>query len=187
MPTDTVYGIGVALDARDGLPRLFAAKERPLDKAIVLLLGDAEQAAIVGEWSPEARALADAFWPGGLTLVLRRRGGATLPPELTAGADTIGVRLPDHECPRFLARALGPLPVTSANRSGSPAATDAQGVIDQLGERIELVLAGGPARGGVASTVVDCSGEEPRILRAGAIGAAELQAALAAPWLGEGR
>ena len=178
MPTDTVYGIGVALDAPDGLPRLFAAKERPLDRAIVLLVADLEQAASVGVISPAARILAERFWPGGLTLVLAQAPGATLPAELTAGAATIGVRLPDHECPRALARALGPLPVTSANLSGQPDARDAAAVLAQLGERIDLVLDGGPARGGTPSTVVDCSGEAPKVLRAGAIASESLADAL---------
>ncbi len=169
MPTDTVYGVGVALDAQDGLPRLFAAKDRPLDRAIVLLVADAEQATTVGVLTPAARLLAECFWPGGLTLVLTQAAGAALPPILTGGAATIGVRLPDHDCPRALARVLGPLPVTSANLSGQPDARDASDVLAQLGSRLDLVLDGGPARGGVPSTVVDCSGETPRILRAGAI------------------
>jgi len=169
MPTDTVYGVGVALDAPDGLPRLFAAKDRPLDRAIVLLVADLEQAASVGALSPAARILAERLWPGGLTLVLAQASGARLPGVLTAGAATIGVRLPAHDCPRALARELGPLPVTSANLSGLPDVLDAAGVVAQLGDRVDLILDGGPARGGVPSTVVDCSGEVPRVLRAGAI------------------
>ena len=178
IPTDTVYGVGVALDAHDGLARLFAAKDRPLDKAIVLLVGDVDQAASTGVLTPAARALADRFWPGGLTLVLAQLPGARLPAVLTAGQSTIGVRLPDHACPRELADALGPLPVTSANLSGSPAATTAEEVVAQLGTRIDLILDGGPARGGVPSTVVDCSGESPRVLRAGAIGETEIASAI---------
>jgi L-threonylcarbamoyladenylate synthase len=176
MPTDTVYGVGVALDAPDGLPRLFAAKGRPLDRAIVLLLADADQAAEVGVMTPAARALADRFWPGGLTLVLSQTPDARLPSVLTAGARTIGVRLPDHSCPRELARQLGSLAVTSANLSGQPDARDAFEVLAQLGDRIDLVLDGGPARGGVPSTVVDCSSPEPRVLRAGAIEEADIAA-----------
>lgn len=178
MPTDTVYGVGVALNAPDGLPRLFAAKDRPLDKGIVLLVADVEQAATVGVLTPAARALAERFWPGGLTLVLAQAPGARLPAVLTGGAATIGVRIPDHECPRALARELGPLPVTSANVSGQPAASNAVDVMAQLGERVELVLDDGPARGGVPSTVVDCSGGEPRVLRAGAIDAGVIAQAL---------
>jgi L-threonylcarbamoyladenylate synthase len=178
MPTDTVYGIGVALGAPDGLARLFAAKDRPLDKAIVLLVGDVEQAAAVGVLTPAARLLAERYWPGGLTLVLAQLPEAGLPAVLTAGARTIGVRLPDHDCPRALARELGPLPVTSANLSGWPDARDATEVLAQLAGRVDLVLDGGPARAGVPSTVVDCSGPEPRVLRAGPIPASELETAL---------
>jgi L-threonylcarbamoyladenylate synthase len=178
MPTDTVYGVGVALDAEDGLLRLFAAKDRPFDKAIVLLCADLEQAASVGVLSPAARVLAERFWPGGLTLVVAQRPAAALPAVLTAGAATIGVRVPDHDCPRALARELGPLPVTSANLSGQPDARDAAAVIAQLGERTDLILDGGATRGGTPSTVVDCSGEVPRILREGAVDREPLEAAL---------
>jgi L-threonylcarbamoyladenylate synthase len=178
MPTDTVYGVGVVLEAPEGLQRLFAAKDRPLDRAIVLLVAEIEQAGTVGIMSPAARVLAARFWPGGLTLVLARASGARLPAALTDGAPTVGVRIPDHDCPRALAGALGPLPVTSANLSGQPDARDASGVLAQLGSRVDLVLDGGPARGGIPSTVVDCSGELPRVLRAGAIDRADLAAAL---------
>jgi L-threonylcarbamoyladenylate synthase len=178
MPTDTVYGVGVALDAKDGLERLFAAKDRPLDRAIVLLVASLEQAASVGIPTPAARLLAERFWPGGLTLVLPQVPGARLPAVLTGGAATIGVRLPDHDCPRALAGALGPLPVTSANLSGQPDARDASDVLAQLGSRVDLVLDGGQARGGTPSTVVDCSGDLPRILRAGSIPPAALAALL---------
>lgn len=99
MPTDTVYGVGVALAAPDGLPRLFAAKDRPLDRAIVLLVADLDQAASVGVLSPAARILAERFWPGGLTLVLTQGSGGLLPTVLTAGSSTIGIRLPNHDSP----------------------------------------------------------------------------------------
>jgi L-threonylcarbamoyladenylate synthase len=178
MPTDTVYGVGVALYAHDGLTRLFAAKDRPLDKAIVLLVADIDQAASVGVLSTAARILAERFWPGGLTLVLPQRPDAGLPAALTGGAATIGVRIPDHDCPRALASVLGPLPVTSANLSGQPDTRDAAAVMAQLGARIDLVLDGGATRGGTPSTVVDCSGDIPRILRAGAVSAQDIEAAL---------
>jgi L-threonylcarbamoyladenylate synthase len=178
MPTDTVYGVGVALGADDGLMRLFAAKDRPLDRAIVLLVADVEQAGEVGVLSPAARALAARFWPGGLTLVLAQTPDAGLPPELTAGLSTIGLRVPDHESPRALARDLGPLPVTSANLSGGPDARDAAAVMEQLGARIDLILDGGATRGGIPSTVVDCSGDLARILRPGAIDAAAVAGVL---------
>jgi len=178
LPTDTVYGVGVALFAHDGLPRLFAAKNRPLDKAIVLLVADVDQAAGVGVISPAARALAARFWPGGLTLVVPQRPDSGLPAVLTGGVATIGVRVPDHDCPRALASVLGPLPVTSANTSGGPDARDAAEVLAQLGDRIDLILDGGPTRGGTPSTVVDCTGERPKVLREGAVAGAILGVAL---------
>ncbi len=174
LPTDTVYGIAVALDTPSGIERLFAAKRRPPDRAIALLLEDAAQATRAGIMTPAAAALADAGWPGGLTLVVRQRPDVTWPSILTGGVATIGLRVPDHDAPRALARALGPLPTTSANVSGRPEATDAAGIVTELGDAIDLVLDGGPARGGPASTVVDCSGEHPTVLRAGAMSSAAL-------------
>jgi L-threonylcarbamoyladenylate synthase len=177
LPTDTVYGIGVALGTPGGVERLFAAKDRPPDKAIMVLADGPDQVEAVVEWPPAARILA-SLWPGGLTLVLPLRPGAPIPPALTAGTLTLGVRIPDHPTPRALARALGPLPTTSANRSGEPSALSASEVAVSLAGRVALVLDGGPSRGGTASTVVDCSAERPTILRAGAIPADRLAALL---------
>jgi L-threonylcarbamoyladenylate synthase len=185
MPTDTVYGIGVDLAVPGGIERLFEAKRRPTDRAIVLLLAEAGQAATLAEWPAAAAVLADAFWPGGLTLVLRQRHGTALPAELTGGRATIGLRVPDHPSPRALAAALGPLPVTSANISGLPEARTAAEILAQLGDAIDLVLDGGPSRGGPASTVVDCTVAQPRILRGGAISPAAIVACLRAASLPE--
>jgi L-threonylcarbamoyladenylate synthase len=184
IPTDTVYGIAVALDTPGGIERLFAAKQRPPDKAIALLLADWEQAASIGELTPSATALGRAFWPGGLTLVVPRRADVPLPAALTGGAlapgaiPTVGLRVPDHDAPRALARALGPLPTTSANRSGEPELRDADAIEAELGSALDLILDGGPAAGGPASTVVDCTGSEPVIRRAGAIPAERIEDAL---------
>lgn len=184
-PTDTVYGIAVSSRIAGGLERLFAAKQRPPDRAIVLLLADAEQASELGILGPAARALAAAFWPGGLSLIVQQRGD-TVPALSLATADdaeggrTVGLRVPDHPTPRALAAAVGPLPTTSANRSGDPEARDAQDVLDQLDAALDLVLDGGPARGPRPSTVVDVSGDLPRILRAGAVSGDEIGATLRA-------
>lgn len=169
LPTDTVYGIGVALATPGGVERLFAAKRRPPDKGIMLLLDDAAQAASIGIMTPAAQALADACWPGGLTVIVPQRPDVALPAVLTGGAPTIGLRAPDHDAPRALARAVGPLPVTSANVSGLPEASDAAEILAQLGDVVDLILDGGPAHGGPASTVVDCTGPAARILRVGAV------------------
>jgi L-threonylcarbamoyladenylate synthase len=169
LPTDTVYGIAVALGTPGGVERLFQVKQRPPDKGIMLLLDDAAQAATIGVMGAAAAALADAFWPGGLTVIVPRRPEVPLPAALTGGAPTIGLRVPDHDAPRALARGVGPLPTTSANVSGLPEARDAAGILDQLGDGVDLILDGGPAHGGPASTVVDCTGARPVILREGAI------------------
>ncbi len=180
LPTDTVYGIAVDLAVEGGIERLFAAKERPPEKGIVLLLADAAQAAGIGIMDAPAAALAGAFWPGGLTLILRRRPEVALPRSLTGGAPTVGLRVPDHPAPRAMAAVLGPLPTTSANRSGRPDARSAADVVDSLGDAVDLVLDGGPSAGGQPSTVVDLSGPEPRLLRAGAISGERIQAILVA-------
>lgn len=180
LPTDTVYGIAVALETPGGIERLFAAKSRSPDKAIALLLADPDQAAEIGEISSAGDALARAFWPGGLTLVVPRRRDRPLPAALTGGAlapgaiPTVGLRVPDHPAPRELARALGPLPTTSANRSGEPEARDADEIERLLGGSLQLILDGGPARGGPPSTVVDVTGDRPRIVRSGTIADAEI-------------
>lgn len=184
VPTDTVYGIAVALSTPGGIERLFAAKKRPPDKAIGLLLADAAQASDIGELSVAASTLAAAFWPGGLTLVVPRRADRPLPAALTGAAQapgavaTVGLRVPDHDAPRALASAVGPLPTTSANRSGEPEARDAAEIQDRLGDALDLILDAGPASGGPASTVVDATGDQLRILRAGAVSIEDLSRAL---------
>lgn len=178
LPTDTVYGVAVALETPGGVERLFRVKRRPPDKGIMLLLVNAAQAATIGVMGPAAAALADACWPGGLTVVVPQRPDIRLPVALTAGVETIGLRVPDHAAPRALAAAVGPLPTTSANVSGLPEAHDATEIIEQLGDAIDLILDGGPAHGGPPSTVVDCSGNLPLLLRSGAIPVARIVAIL---------
>jgi L-threonylcarbamoyladenylate synthase len=178
LPTDTVYGIAVDLSVAGGIERLFEAKRRPPDRAIMLLLADAGQAPGLAEWPPAAAVLADAFWPGGLTLVLLQRHGVALPTVLTGGRPTIGLRVPDHPSPRALAAGVGPLPVTSANVSGLPEAGTAAEILAQIGDAIDLILDGGPSRGGPASTVVDCTESIPRILRVGAVAPEDVAARL---------
>ena len=183
LPTDTVYGIGVSLATPGGIERLFAAKGRPPDRAIALLLADAGQAAEIGVLDRVAAALAKAFWPGGLTLVVPRRPDRTLPAVLAAGASTIGLRVPAHAAPRALAAAVGPLPTTSANRSGEPEARTAAEIERLLGDAVELILDGGPSSAGPASTVVDVTGPQPRVLRAGAVPVSEVRRVLVAAGL----
>lgn len=169
LPTDTVYGICVALDSADGVERLFRAKQRPEERGIILLLDALGQASEIGVMTPAAIALADACWPGGLSVVVTQRADLVVPLALTAGSPTVGLRVPNHDAPRALARAVGPLPTTSANVSGLPAAPSAAAILDQLGDSVDLILDGGPAHGGAPSTVVDCTLTRVRILREGAV------------------
>lgn len=169
LPTDTVYGICVALETAGGVERLFQVKRRPPDKGIMLLLDSADQAGEIGVMTAPAVALADACWPGGLTVVVPQRPDVPLPAALTGGTPTVGLRVPDHDAPRVLARAVGPLPTTSANVAGLPEAPDAAAILVQLGDSIDLILDGGLAQRGPASTVVDCTGPLPRVLREGAV------------------
>ena len=175
LPTDTVYGVAADGFNAEAIEKLFVAKDRPSSKAIMLLIGayaDLEKCA--SHISPTARRLAEHFWPGGLTLVVNAR--AELPANLRADTSTIGVRLPDSALARELVRALGrPLAATSANRSGGANPRTAQDVLNDLDGRIALILDGGATPGNVPSTVLDCTIEPPRVLRAGAIGIGEIE------------
>ena len=175
-PTDTVYGVGVAVQDAKGIARLYAIKGRDSAKAIPVLSASVEELEPVALANAAAKKLADAFWPGPLTLVLPKQPG--LPPELSA-LDTVGVRVPDHPVALALLRAVGPMAVTSANRSGGPDSLSAAEVVEQLGGRVDLVLDGGRTPGAQPSTVVDLSEDSPRILRQGPISEAEIQAILA--------
>lgn len=178
VPTDTVYGIATDGFSAEAVEKLFVAKDRPSSKAVMLLVGDYEDLYKVASYvSPAAERLAERFWPGGLTLVVNAR--SELPANLRAETNTIGVRLPDSDLVRELARALGrPLAATSANRSGGANPRTAQDVLKDLDGRIALILDGGATPGNLASTVLDCTVEPPRVLREGAIPTSELERVL---------
>lgn len=183
-PTDTVYGLGAHAFLPRGVARLFAAKGRPSQRAIPLLLPDAEAMRLVCNAIPDlAWELARHFWPGGLSLVLQR--SARVPDLVTAGGPTVAVRVPDQELVRRICRQLGaPLAATSANRHGAPDAVAAAQVLEGLVGRVPLLLDGGLCRGGMASTVLDLTVSPPAVLRSGPISAAALAgivAGLAAP------
>jgi len=171
-PTDTVYGVGV-LPLAEAVTRLYALKGRPAEKGIPILLADAaDLERVAAGMSPAGRALMERFWPGPLTLVCRRQAGL---PAVLAPDDTIAVRVPDHPVARALIRAAGGAVATSsANRSGDEAARSGAAAVAALGGLVAAVLDDGPSPGGVASTVVDCTGERPIILRAGPLSAAML-------------
>lgn len=175
-PTDTVYGLGALVQIPCSIQALYTVKGREVAKAVPLLLSspqELEQVALAV--SRMARRLVERFWPGPLTLVVPKH--PSLPEELSSQA-TVGVRMPDHPVALALLRLTGPLAVTSANRSGEESAVTAQEVVKALGGRIDLVLDGGKTPGGVSSTVVDCSGDAPLILRQGPISLEALQRAL---------
>jgi L-threonylcarbamoyladenylate synthase len=177
-PTDTLYGLGALASHEDAVRRLFAAKQRPLDRPLPVLIESAEAAdAIASEVLPAARRLMEAFWPGGLTLVLRRH--PRFRSLALAGGDTVAVRVPAHPVTLELLRRVGePLTGTSANLSGRPGPKTAQEVHRQLGDRVDVTVDGGPCPGGVESTVVDCTVDPPRVLRHGAVPSVMVEAAL---------
>jgi L-threonylcarbamoyladenylate synthase len=168
-PTDTVYGVGAHAFDADAVERLYAAKERPRSMAIPILLASVADLPLAArEVPPVAQRLAEAFWPGALTIVLPRQ--PALPLVLTAGGDSVAVRVPDHPVTRALIAALGaPLAATSANISGQPSPVTADEVTAQLGGRVDLILDGGPCPGGVPSTLLDLTCEPPCLLRAGPV------------------
>ena len=173
LPTDTVYGIAVEPTRPGATDRLFAVKERPRTAALPVLVASVDQAVeLSGGLPPPAAALADAFWPGGLTLVVPRRPGLALD---LGGEDevTVGLRLPDHPVPVALADRVGPLAATSANRHGRPTPASAAEVGAELGAAVELVLDGGECRG-APSTVVACTADGVTVLREGRVPAAEV-------------
>jgi L-threonylcarbamoyladenylate synthase len=175
-PTDTVYGLGALAFDGPAVEAIYAAKERPPEKAIPVLIGELDQLEkVAGALTLTAQKLAQRFWPGPLTLVVPKHPGL---PEAVSAAATVGVRMPDHQAARAILRAAGPLAVTSANRSGGTSPSTADEVLSQLGGRIPLILDGGPTPGGVASTVADCTGPAPLVLRAGPISLAQLLEAL---------
>lgn len=168
-PTDTLYGLAVDPRRADAVERLFRAKGRPAAMAVPLIAASMEQVARdAGRLTPLARALAQRFWPGPLTLVVA--ASAALSPRLLGGGATVAVRVPDHAVARALAAALGhPVTATSANRSGAPPATTAAAAAEAVGRDLACVLDAGPSDGTSPSTIVDARGTAPLLLRPGAV------------------
>ena len=169
-PTETVYGLGA--DASNGIAvaKIFEAKGRPRFNPLIAHVTDQAAAEALGVFNGLANTLAQAFWPGPLTLVVRKQSGCPVCDLATAGLDTIAIRVPGDPVASALLRAAGiPIAAPSANRSGHVSPTTAQHVADDLGSRVALILDGGPAGVGLESTVVDASGDSPILLRSGAI------------------
>lgn len=181
-PTETVYGLGADAFNAEAVRRIFAAKGRPADNPLIVHVASPADITpdLVTEWPRAAAALARAFWPGPLTLVVP--AGPRVPAVVTAGLPTVGVRCPAHEVARALIEAAGrPVAAPSANRSGRPSATRAEDVWEDLAGRIDVLLDAGPAPVGVESTVVDVSGPRPRLLRPGGVPPEDLEAVLGQP------
>ncbi len=175
-PTDTVYGVGALAFDADAVERIYAAKDRPVEKAIPVLIGGPEDLEkVTADISPMAAKLAARFWPGPLTLVVPKHPDL---PDVVSATPTVGVRVPDHPVARALLRAAGPMAVTSANISGEASPKTVEEVSRQLSGRIPLILDGGETPGGVPSTVVSCLGTEPVILREGPVTLEEIQSVL---------
>lgn len=175
-PTDTVYGLAVDPFNPQALNRLYDIKERSMEKAIPVLIGNLQQIEmLVLEVNEPARKLASAFWPGPLTLILPKV--PNIPDELSP-YPTIGVRMPNHEFTLRLLQATGPLATTSANISGGSNPTTSEDVIEQIGGRIDLLIDGGETPGAIPSTVVDLTGKSIKLLREGPISRSDLCALL---------
>ncbi|MCB5183055.1 L-threonylcarbamoyladenylate synthase [Streptomyces antimicrobicus] len=181
MPTETVYGLGANAEDPAAVSRIFQVKGRPPSHPLIVHLGSAEQ---LDDWVQDvpaaARLLAEHFWPGPLTLVLRR--GPRVPLEATGGLETVAVRVPDHPVALALLAAFGGgVTAPSANRFGSVSPTTADDVRAELGDAVDLVLDGGSCEVGVESTIVDATGGTPVILRPGGVTREDLEAVLGCP------
>ncbi len=168
-PTETVYGLGADARSADSVKKIFEAKGRPSDNPLIVHIYDKAQIGeIAAEVTPLAQKLVDSFMPGPITVIMKKK--ETIPPEVTAGLDTVGIRMPvDKVCAEFLRECGVPVAAPSANLSGSPSPTSARHVMDDMDGRIYAVIDGGSSNVGLESTVVDATGEVPVILRPGAV------------------
>jgi tRNA threonylcarbamoyl adenosine modification protein (Sua5/YciO/YrdC/YwlC family) len=174
LPTDTVYGLGTDAFSPEAVGRLLAAKGRGREMPPPVLVGTVRAAtALVEDLGHDGQQLIDEFWPGGLTLVCR--AARSLVWDLGDTKGTVAIRMPQDELTLELLRETGPMAVSSANMTGAPAATTAEQARDQLGAVVSVYLDGGPSAGGTASTIVDLTGEAPRLLRQGAISMGRLR------------
>src|ERR1700739_87119 len=187
LPTDTAYGFVADAFSPAAVTRLLTARGRGRDMPPPVLVGTVRAAAaLVEDLGPDGQRLIDEFWPGGLTIVCR--AARTLSWDLRDIKGTVAIRMPEDTVALDLLRETGPMAVSSANLSGSPSATTAADARDQLGESVSVYLDGGKVSGGVASTIVDLTGPQPRLLRRGAISVGRLRevaAVAAGPDAGE--
>jgi L-threonylcarbamoyladenylate synthase len=181
LPTDTLYGVGCDPFNPSAVDALFAAKQRGRDLPLPVLVHTWRQAVgLVEEVGDQAQALIAAWWPGPLTLVLRQAAGIGW--DLGHSRGTVAVRMPKQSFALALIQRTGPLAVSSANRSGQPSPREIPAIVEQLGDHVGVFFDAGPASDGPASTIVDLSGQRPRLLRQGAIPADELERVLEEPF-----
>src|SRR6516165_5788624 len=180
-PTETVYGLGADAANPDAIARLYLAKGRPAFNPLIAHVGDLAAARRLGRFGPQATALAEAFWPGPLTLVLAKTADCAVADLATAGLDTVAIRVPAHPVARAILAAFGgPVVAPSANLSGHVSPTTAAHVASDLGGRIDLIVDGGPVEVGVESTIIGCF-EAPMLLRPGGVPRERIEAVLGEP------
>ncbi len=188
-PTETVYGLGADATNQRAVAAVFAAKDRPTFNPLIVHTAERKDAEALVRFnglalSQVARALAETFWPGALTIVLPRAEGSTVSLLVSAGLDSLAVRVPDHAAAlALLGRAGRPIAAPSANRAGAVSPTNADHVAISLGDRVDMVLDSGPCRIGLESTVIDLTGEKPVLLRPGGIAQEVIEAAIEMPLL----
>jgi L-threonylcarbamoyladenylate synthase len=186
-PTETVFGLGADATQGKAVAAIFAAKGRPAINPLIVHLPDVACAEEHAVFDTRAEELATRFWPGPLTLVLKRRLGSPISDLVTAGLDSIAIRVPAHPVARALLAAAGrPIAAPSANRSGRISSTTAIHVAEELGERVDLILASGKSQFGLESTIVDLTGPQAVLLRPGAVTVEEIEEAIGPITVGEG-
>jgi tRNA threonylcarbamoyl adenosine modification protein (Sua5/YciO/YrdC/YwlC family) len=168
IPTDTVYGIAVDPFVAGATARLFEAKHRPTDVRLPVLVDGVSQAQLLADVDERARLLMDRFWPGGLTIILTRLANVDIALGNGAGGRTVGLRCPDHAVPRTLCAQVGPLATTSANLHGEATPPTAEEVRELFGDAVAVVVDGGRCEG-EPSTVIDCTGATPNLVREGVL------------------
>lgn len=174
-PTETVYGLGANIFQRAAVAKIFEIKGREPHKPVSIMISEAADVDVFcEEVSAVGRKLMAAYWPGPLMLIFK--ASSQLPDYIVSRDGKIGLRLPDHPiCSALMRRHREPITSTSANRTGEPPLVNARQIVEQFGDEIDLVIDGGACQSNVPSTVVDVSGDEPQVLRAGAIPPAEIQ------------
>lgn len=176
LPTDTVYGLAADATSDAAVEGVFRAKGRPAEKPLIALVATMAMAEACGAFSAPARALAEAFWPGPLTLVVPRAAGSPLSPLVHQGARGVSLRIPGNETARAVVEAAErPLTAPSANPSGAPSPLTAAEVAAGLGSHVALIIDGGRAADSLGSTLLDLTGDFPRLLRAGVVTAEEIE------------